>query len=63
VLVAGSDIIELCEMDEHGAMSVLDKSLFRKDQLHDKSTVSELLKELTYLPLAITQAAAYLNKN
>jgi hypothetical protein len=61
--VAGSDIIELCEMDEHEAMSFLYKSVFQKDLLYDKSTATDLLKELTYLPLAITQVAAYLNRN
>jgi hypothetical protein len=29
--------------------------------LHDEAARAELLKELTYLPLAISQAAAYIN--
>ncbi|KAK4118133.1 hypothetical protein N657DRAFT_556210, partial [Parathielavia appendiculata] len=32
-----------------------------KDMLRDEAATAELLKELTYLPLAITQAAAYIN--
>jgi hypothetical protein len=61
VSVAGSDVVELHEMDEQEAIRFLEKSLIRKDLLRDHATVTELLGELTCLPLAITQAAAYLN--
>jgi len=63
VSVAGSDIIDLPEMSSHEAMGLLEKSLIRKGLLRDKVVATELLRELTYLPLAITQAAAYLNRN
>ncbi|KAJ9634903.1 hypothetical protein H2199_008767 [Coniosporium tulheliwenetii] len=63
VSVAGSDVIELQEMDSQEAMSFLEKSLIRKHLLGNKAVVTELLNELTCLPLAITQAAAYLNTN
>jgi len=60
---AGINMIVLNEMSPHEAESFLEKSLYRKDLLHDGVAVTKLLQELTYLPLAITQAAAYLNQN
>ncbi len=63
VAVAGNDVVELHEMSPQEATNFLEKSLIRKDLLCDKVTVTELLKKLTYLPLAITQAVAYLNTN
>jgi hypothetical protein len=61
--VAGSNMVELQEMDPKEATSFLEKSLFQKDLLRDDAATAELLTELTHLPLAITQAAAYLNRN
>jgi hypothetical protein len=63
VAVTINDMVELHEMSPQEAISFLEKSLIRKDLLCDKITVIELLKKLTYLPLAITQATAYLNTN
>jgi tetratricopeptide (TPR) repeat protein len=63
VSVAGSDVVELHEMDSQEAISFLEKSLIRKDLLRDTAAAAELLDELNHLPLAITQAAAYLNTN
>ncbi|KAL8299083.1 hypothetical protein RB593_009136 [Gaeumannomyces tritici] len=61
VSVAGSDVVELSEMDPQEAADYLEKLLIRKGLLLDEGESTKLLKELTYLPLAITQAAAYLN--
>ncbi|GAB1320192.1 hypothetical protein MFIFM68171_10402 [Madurella fahalii] len=61
VSVAGSDVVELHEMDPPEAARFLEKSLIQKDILRDEAAMAELLKELAYLPLAITQAAAYIN--
>ncbi|VBB84614.1 Putative Kinesin light chain [Podospora comata] len=61
VSVAGNDVIDLYEMDPLEAAEFLEKSLIYKDMLRDEGAAAELLKELTYLPLAITQAAAYIN--
>ena len=61
VSVTGSDVIELHEMDPPEAAEFLEKSLIQKDGLRDVNATADLLKELTYLPLAITQAAAYIN--
>jgi tetratricopeptide (TPR) repeat protein len=56
------DVIELGAMDREDAVTFLTKSLARKDILND-ATTTELLDKLTCLPLAIAQAAAYLNRN
>jgi tetratricopeptide (TPR) repeat protein len=57
------DVIELGAMDREDAVAFLTKSLIRNDLLRNNATTKELLDELTYLPLAIAQAAAYLNRN
>jgi tetratricopeptide (TPR) repeat protein len=57
------DVIELGAMDREDAVAFLTKSLIRKDLLRNDATIKGLLDELTYLPLAIAQAAAYLNRN
>jgi hypothetical protein len=66
--LAGSDVIEVEEMNDDEAISFLEKSLalnsVARKQIHDnKASVSDLLDELAYLPLAIAQAAAYLSRN
>ena len=63
VAVAGSDIIDLREMTKEEATAFVETSLTRKELLQDEATTVELLRELTYLPLAIAQAVAYLNQN
>jgi tetratricopeptide (TPR) repeat protein len=63
VTVARKDVVELNKMNQQEAESFLEKSLIRTDLLNDSATTTRLLKELTYLPLAITQATAYLNIN
>ena len=63
VSLAGGDIVELEEMNKQEAVGFLAKSLARKHLLDDDSTTVELLDELAYLPLALAQAAAYLNRN
>ncbi|KAI1737753.1 acyl transferase/acyl hydrolase/lysophospholipase [Xylaria scruposa] len=62
-LVAEGDQIELNSMDAQEARDLLMNSVVRKQLLQDNALTMELLKELTYLPLAIKQAAAYLNQN
>jgi tetratricopeptide (TPR) repeat protein len=63
VAVAGSDIIDLREMTQEEATAFVETSLTRKELLQDEATTAEPLRELTYLPLAIAQAMAYLNQN
>ena len=62
VSLAGSEIVEMHEMDRPEAETFLTRSLIQKDLVDkDRTVTTELLEELTYLPLAIAQAAAYLN--
>ena len=61
--MAENEVIELSEMNISEGMELLGKAISRKQLLQDQALATELLHELTYLPLAITQAAAYLNRN
>ena len=60
---AGNNIIEVGEMNPADAKEVLKKSLLRTHLLNEDEAVIKLLKLLSYLPLAIIQAAAYINEN
>ncbi|KAF5229798.1 hypothetical protein FANTH_14071, partial [Fusarium anthophilum] len=60
---AQADVIYIEQMDQEEAKNLLEKSLVQRDLLRDKVATGELLAYLTFLPLAITQAAAYLNRN
>lgn len=57
------DVLELEAMDRQDAIDFFSKSLIRKELLRDHTARDQLLEELTRLPLAIAQAAAYLNMN
>ncbi|KAH7012213.1 uncharacterized protein B0I36DRAFT_300066 [Microdochium trichocladiopsis] len=59
---AQSNIVDIEEMDTNEATLLLQKSLTQRQTPQDKALVEDLLIQLTYLPLAITQAAAYLNQ-
>ena len=50
------DVIELGPMNRRDAADFLDKSLIRMDLLRNDAATTELLDELTCLPLAIAQA-------
>ena len=63
VKLAAQNIIEVPEMDEDGALQLLQRSLVEPSLLDHQRDAKILLKELTYLPLAIVQAAAYINEN
>ena len=63
ISLAGNEVVEVVEMEEEAATKFLSISLIRKDLSSNTMAVSELLNELTFLPLAITQAAAYINRN
>jgi tetratricopeptide (TPR) repeat protein len=62
-LTPGEDVIELEQMRQPDAEDLLKKSLIRKKLVDASTAATELLHELVYLPLAIVQAAAYLNIN
>ncbi|KAH7239941.1 uncharacterized protein BKA55DRAFT_542540 [Fusarium redolens] len=59
---AQADVIYIEQMDQREAKTLLEKSLVQRQMLRDKVAIGELLAYLTFLPLAITQAAAYLNQ-
>ena len=61
VSLARNEIVEVQEMDQKEAETFLKKSLTQNELLQEQTTVTELLNELAFLPLAIAQAAAYLN--
>ncbi|KAI8625843.1 acyl transferase/acyl hydrolase/lysophospholipase [Xylariaceae sp. FL1651] len=60
--VAGDGAIELKEMGPEEAKVYLAKKV-QSDLVQDDAAVTELLIKLTHLPLAITQAAAFLRRN
>jgi tetratricopeptide (TPR) repeat protein len=61
--LAYQNVIEVAEMNEDMASQILGNSLVEKEMLTDHETTLNLLAELTFLPLAIVQAAAYINVN
>jgi len=61
VSLVGSEIVVIQEMDQKEAETFLTRSLTQKELLDDQAGTTALLNELTFLPLAIAQAAAYLN--
>jgi hypothetical protein len=63
VKLARQNVVEVPEMDEDVAIQLLQKSLVNPDLVNNRPDTTALLKELTYLPLAIIQAAAYINEN
>ncbi|KIV99978.1 uncharacterized protein PV09_08488 [Verruconis gallopava] len=63
VKLAGRDIVEVPELDEEGAARLLLNLLLNSSYPSDYQDAKILVRELTYLPLAIVQAAAYINEN
>ncbi|KAJ5844751.1 hypothetical protein N7534_008420 [Penicillium rubens] len=61
--LAATDVIQISEMDEHKAIHVLRNSLVDKEVLNDTESTRKLLRRLTFLPLAIVQAASFVNEN
>jgi azurin len=58
----GGSRVKLPEASLEEAKNIFEKSLAQKDLANSTGT-TELMHDLAYLPLAITQAAAYLNRN
>ncbi|KAJ4294113.1 hypothetical protein N0V90_007803 [Kalmusia sp. IMI 367209] len=64
VKLAHQNVIEMPQMTEITATRMLRNFLIRKDLVDSSpSDTKAVLAWLTYLPLAITQAAAYINQN
>ena len=51
------------EIDEDFATRILRNLLHNQEVLNDGEIVVEFLSQLAFLPLAIVQAAAYINEN
>jgi tetratricopeptide (TPR) repeat protein len=58
-----SSILELEDMTKAEAEQLLAQRIIKGTLLDDQSATSELLELLTYLPLAIVQAIAFINSN
>jgi tetratricopeptide (TPR) repeat protein len=63
VKLAYQNIVEVPEMDKEIATQLLQKCIVNPGLTASGSNTKALLKELTYLPLAIIQAVAYINEN
>ncbi|BCR88831.1 uncharacterized protein ACHE_50029A [Aspergillus chevalieri] len=63
VKLASSDVVHVRELDEKAGMEYLERSLIEESLLHNHHAMITLLEQLTFLPLAVTQAAAYMNGN
>lgn len=63
VRLVGRSVFELSEMDEEGGKELLRNYLIDQSLLENHGDITLLLAQLTYLPLAIVQAAAYINEN
>ncbi|KAN0087167.1 putative kinesin [Elaphomyces granulatus] len=60
--LVGPEVISIPEMDDKMATDLLRVSLIRKDLVNDSQTTTQLLRQLSCLPLAIIQAASYMNQ-
>ncbi|KAL3428796.1 purine and uridine phosphorylase [Aspergillus tetrazonus] len=61
--LAMQDVFRVPEMDEARGLELLNERLVDKSLLQDREQAALLLKQLVYLPLAIMQAASYINAN
>ncbi|KAF7539268.1 hypothetical protein G7054_g2248 [Neopestalotiopsis clavispora] len=59
---AQNEVVDLEQMNYDEALPFLKNSLHKSLTPQDEDTARDLLTHLTYLPLAIAQAAAYLNQ-
>ncbi|KAL4770839.1 putative kinesin light chain [Aspergillus nidulans var. acristatus] len=63
IRLASPYVFSVPVMDQRAAKEILRKLLIRSDLLQDDHVTSMLLEQLAFLPLAISQAAAYINQN
>ena len=61
--LAGREVVNLHEMEKGEAVETLRNLLVKPALLVDVDAILALLNMLTFLPLAIVQAAAYINEN
>ncbi|KAF4232361.1 hypothetical protein CNMCM6805_010007 [Aspergillus fumigatiaffinis] len=60
--LAASNVVSVPDVDQKTAKEIFRQLLIRKDLLQDDYVTSALLEQLAFLPLAISQAAAYINQ-
>ncbi|PCG88442.1 hypothetical protein PENOC_110990 [Penicillium occitanis (nom. inval.)] len=60
--LASSNVLSVPNVDQRTAKEILRKLLIRNDLFQDDHVTSALLEQLAFLPLAISQAAAYINQ-
>ncbi|GKZ33928.1 hypothetical protein AbraIFM66950_004018 [Aspergillus brasiliensis] len=63
VKLASRDVIHVRELDEGASVEFLQNALIQHDPIEDRASAAYLVSQLAFLPLAITQAAAYMNEN
>ncbi|KAL2849950.1 hypothetical protein BJY01DRAFT_245746 [Aspergillus pseudoustus] len=63
VKLVSSKVVQVADMDKDTTLDMLDKLLIDKALLEDQQVTATLLEQLCFLPLAISQAAAYIKKN
>ncbi|KAF2201575.1 hypothetical protein GQ43DRAFT_455682 [Delitschia confertaspora ATCC 74209] len=63
VRLAQQNVVDLPAMEEDVASQLLEKYLVDSKLVNSRQDTSALLSQLIYLPLAIVQAAAYINEN
>ncbi|KAL4922789.1 putative kinesin light chain [Aspergillus aurantiobrunneus] len=61
--LAGSNVVSVPNVDQKTGKEIFRKLLMQKDLLQDDHVTNALLERLAFLPLAISQAAAYINQN
>ncbi|KAJ6172760.1 hypothetical protein N7470_001827 [Penicillium chermesinum] len=61
--LAREHVVHITEMDEQKATRMFSNALIDKTILSDKIATQTLLDRLTFLPLAISQAASFINEN
>ncbi|KAL5040925.1 hypothetical protein BDW71DRAFT_213598 [Aspergillus fruticulosus] len=63
VRLASPNVLSVPDVDQHTAKEIFRKQLIRDDLLQDDHVTIALLEQLAFLPLAISQSAAYINQN
>jgi tetratricopeptide (TPR) repeat protein len=61
--LVGSNVVSIPNVDQETGKEIFRKLLMRKDFLQDDHVTNALLERLAFLPLAISQAAAYIDQN
>ncbi|KAL4972996.1 hypothetical protein BDW66DRAFT_154205 [Aspergillus desertorum] len=61
--LAPSKVLSIPDVDKNTAMKMLENLLIQECLLQDSTITFAFLEQLDFLPLALTQAAAYINEN